>query len=158
MLPSGWVWGFLLFYLLEGGRGKGGYWKDVGGSIESKRNELALVVTGWGYGLWAIADVCTDSYIGFYVAMGGAMGRFSYHGLCSSTWRAKIEYSSFDINYGMVISRDMNNNAVIYAALIDLRWIRSLRRRVLLHHLVVYRPLLLRCRLLVRHCQCGRRH
>jgi hypothetical protein len=32
------------------------------------------VVTGWGYGLWAIAKDCTNSYVQFDVAMGRAMG------------------------------------------------------------------------------------
>ena len=35
-----------------------------------------LVVTGWGYGLWTIAGERSDSYIGFYAAMDGAMDGF----------------------------------------------------------------------------------
>jgi hypothetical protein len=43
--------------------------------IGANRNS-PLVVTGWGYGLWAIAEMITNSYISFYAAMGGAMGGF----------------------------------------------------------------------------------
>ena len=31
------------------------------------------MVTGWGYGLWAIAKGYINSYISFYVAMGRAI-------------------------------------------------------------------------------------
>ena len=42
MMLQGGFGDFYYSMVLEGGRGKGGYWTDVGGSIESKRNELAL--------------------------------------------------------------------------------------------------------------------
>ena len=52
-------------------------WRETFALTSARRQALsALVVTGWGYGLWAIADVCTNSYMSFYAAMDGAMDGF----------------------------------------------------------------------------------
>lgn len=48
---------------------------DTGDGLWSENH--GLMVTGWGYGLWTIADERTDSYIGFYAAMDGAMDGFA---------------------------------------------------------------------------------